>query len=594
MRKLKKIFAFFLTCAASLGLAFGFSACDSQGAGNLGFGGGEESPNCEEVGHDFVVDEENSVAATCQTDGLLVEKCQRKNCETTQETTVLAYGHTYVDGECACGDREYPDIAEYLKYTLNQDGASYSVSFWESAEEAEQARIMDLIDFGLLYPQAEVQGVFKLPAEYEGLPVTGIAEYGFAYYSFENIKIPETLTTIGDGAFKGCELRGIELPNAVAEIGASAFADCDLLESVTLPDSLTRIEEKTFQACSRLTEIQLPQTLVWIGDYAFAGCAISNVAIPDTVTAMGNYVYNGSSVTSVTFGKGITEIPQGGFEHCVQLLRVEFLGKVTAIGAEAFRYCERLTGVILPETLTAIGAEAFRFCHGLTEIEIPQNVSDIGNLAFEYCQNLTRLVCTHTVKNIGNFAFSSIPVKEAKVTVKTLSVLPTKELETITITSGTTIEDNLFNYCKNLKSVVFECDIIKIGERAFEGCESLTDIEFPASLKTIESFAFTDSGLTEVKITGSVTEIGEYAFAGCANLTDVTIGKEVEFIGAYAFSRCEKAVVAFENAEGWVVGGNGYDIGKTEIPATDLQASEKATAYLTETYAEFSWERKQK
>ncbi|MBR5643967.1 MAG: leucine-rich repeat domain-containing protein [Salinivirgaceae bacterium] len=83
--------------------------------------------------------------------------------------------------------------------------------------------------------------------------------------------IPNTVTSIGDGAFLGCEgLQSIEIPNSVTEIGGWAFSGCAGLESITIPNSVTSIGDAAFRMCLGLTEITIPKSVVSMGSDVFA------------------------------------------------------------------------------------------------------------------------------------------------------------------------------------------------------------------------------------------------------------------------------------------------------------------------------------
>jgi len=77
------------------------------------------------------------------------------------------------------------------------------------------------------------------------------------------------------------------------------------------------------------------------------------------------------------------------------------------------------------------------------------------------------------------------------------------------------------------------------GVRAFKGCSGLTKVRIPGSVTEISSYAFKGcSGLTSGKIPDGVTEIGEFGFHGCSGLTSVTIPGSVTEITSYAFDGC--------------------------------------------------------
>ena len=72
----------------------------------------------------------------------------------------------------------------------------------------------------------------------------------------KNAVIPNTVTSIGHGAFDGCDsLTTITIPNSVTSIGEGAFKGCESLTSVTIPNSVTSIGEGVFFNCYALTSI---------------------------------------------------------------------------------------------------------------------------------------------------------------------------------------------------------------------------------------------------------------------------------------------------------------------------------------------------
>ena len=62
-----------------------------------------------------------------------------------------------------------------------------------------------------------------------------------------NYTIPNSVTTIGEGAFSGCEsLTSINIPNRVTTIGNYAFCGCTSLTSINIPNSVTTIGNSAF------------------------------------------------------------------------------------------------------------------------------------------------------------------------------------------------------------------------------------------------------------------------------------------------------------------------------------------------------------
>ncbi|MBQ2794186.1 MAG: leucine-rich repeat protein, partial [Clostridia bacterium] len=90
---------------------------------------------------------------------------------------------------------------------------------------------------------------------------------------------------------------------------------------------------------------------------------------------------------------------------------------------------------------------------------------------------------------------------------------------------------------KNISDVIFPDTITTIGDYAFAGCSSLKGISLPSSVTRIEAYAFSESGITEIKLGDNLEYIGEYAFRYC-DFSEFSIPDSVTYIGGYAFSGC--------------------------------------------------------
>ena len=101
-------------------------------------------------------------------------------------------------------------------------------------------------------------------------------------------------------------MKSIRIPETVSAIGEGAFEDCINLESVSLPSKITIIQSYTFKGCEKLKEITIPSGVYKIGEEAFAECyACERILIPSSVTQIGKFAFRSFSRCegSVTFGR---------------------------------------------------------------------------------------------------------------------------------------------------------------------------------------------------------------------------------------------------------------------------------------------------
>lgn len=145
-----------------------------------------------------------------------------------------------------------------------------------------------------------------------------------------------------------------------------------------------------------------------------------------------------------------------------------------------------------------------------TSITLPSTVHTIGTNAFQRCSSL-RTINLENVKNIGSSAFYNCT-----------------SLEIVDLSSAVTIETSAFERCSALEGeITFAEGLEEIGYSVFMGCTKLSKVHFPASLKTIYSNAFAESGLVEVLIPDNVEAICDGVFDNCTSLKYVYLGKGI-------------------------------------------------------------------
>lgn len=138
--------------------------------------------------------------------------------------------------------------------------------------------------------------------------------------------------------------------------------------AVTIPDTVTSIGEGAFQNTS-VTSVTIPSTVTSIGNLAFAGCdALTSITIPTSVTSIGTATFiSCTSLASVSFLASVA-IPNNTFTDCESLSSVELSTGISAIGAEAFKNCSALTSITIPSGVSSISSDAFDGCTELAAI----------------------------------------------------------------------------------------------------------------------------------------------------------------------------------------------------------------------------------
>ena len=288
--------------------------------------------------------------------------------------------------------------------------------------------------------------------------------------------------------------------------------------------NITALPTQAFYNSKNVEHLILPNTLITIGEEMFYQSDLRSVVIPTNVTTVGYSAFKRcSSLTTVTFEKESQlktiggDYYYGAFSDCTALTSIEIPASVETIGNTAFSDCSSLATVTFEKgsRLKTIGNNAYYRCTSLTSIEIPASVETIEKKAFMHCSSLA----------------------------------------TVTFEKGS-----------QLKTIAGDS-----YDGAFSDCTALTSIEIPASVETIEATAFkrcsklatvTFEKGSQLKIIGGGYSSSYYygAFLGCSSLTSIEIPASVETIEATAFKRCSKlTTVTFEKGSQLKIIGGGFD-----------------------------------
>ena len=341
----------------------------------------------------------------------------------------------------------FADGNKLLRYNLLEDG-TYEVY---------------LQRIGNLSPMNYGVKEISIPAEYDGKPVTRIADEAFYDCDdMEKVEIPASIKSIGKDAFFYCisldrvEITDLEawcniqfgsnplnyskklyvngelltelvIPDTVTEIKAGSFLYCDSLTSVAIPDSVTKIDGWAFTDCKNIARIEIGAGVKTIGERAFFGCRklVEVVNHSSYITVRNHSTENGgigaNALAIYNSGDEFTGTKVSYENDCAiyndgdEKILVGYAGKssdlvlpssITKINKYAFYENENLTSVKIGDSVTEIGASAFTRCENLRKIVIPDSVISIGREAFSGCKSMTNAVIGENVEKIDIYAFS--------------------------------------------------------------------------------------------------------------------------------------------------------------------------------------------
>lgn len=200
--------------------------------------------------------------------------------------------------------------------------------------------------------------------------------------------------------------------------------------------------------------------------------------------------------------------------------------------------------------ITGVADRAFYGDTTIESIVIPVTFTYIGKFAFAGCTSLTsvRFAEGSTLTEIGDFAFGPTYTEpeekeeeeeeDSDILSYLDSLLDSVGLTQLSPSAGKDEEKEEEikineDYCAKLADMELPASVKKIGSYAFYNCSSMHSA-LPDNLETISYGAFRGSKIASADL-HNVKKIEAYAFYDCTELAEVTRAEKVEECGGYAF-----------------------------------------------------------
>ncbi len=399
---------------------------------------------------------------------------------------------------------------------------------------------------------------FEIPETIQGLPVTilgngyGSVAPGYEDPTFgsnstlEEVKIPETVTTINSNAFGTCyALKRINLPEHLEVIGNKAFNSASLtlpplpetlvslgdtfsvgeqaFETFPISKDLTHIAPSAF---SRLAHIQRfeadPDNPAFYTDdgvlfnnegttlWAFPSGRSGDYTVPEGISLIGPYSFSLSSINNVTLPSSVTRIDEFAFSQATDLQTISFGEGLETIGVDAFYFCTSLSSVHLPASVRIIENSAFRACQGLTDLKLNEGLAIIEDGAFS---------------GIGMSPMPDLPDSLTVIGPATFDYsYNLEDTEPYTLRIGPNISDISSWAFKNRKIIGYEVDpensryssldgfLTDLSQTIVVACPPYVDgaIHVPDGIWLLDTYSFYGVvGLTDLYIPDSVISIND-------------------------------------------------------------------------------------
>ena len=176
--------------------------------------------------------------------------------------------------------------------------------------------------------------------------------------------------------------------------------------------------------------------------------------------------------------------------------------------------------------LTEIQKESLYGCRNLTTISLPKSIKIIGEKAFSYCTKLESIEFGESITSIGIEAFFKCSSLES---VEFVQLPSDQQLK---------IYERCFQGCTSLTSISLPYGLVSVGANFLSDCTSLTSIELPTTLNVVGQNSFSNCGIESIVIPREtlLCSIPDSMLNNANKLLSFDIPDKCQSLGAYALA----------------------------------------------------------
>ncbi len=435
-------------------------------------------------------------------------------------------------------------------------------------------------------------GVFREQKQLKrfGVPHSGqftvIGSEAFAESGLEWIDLYDTVTEIGESAFRNCtSLSSLSLTPSLQKVGAGAFSGCTGLTELAIACNNSVLPRNVFSDCTALTTVTVDTAEIREG--LLQNLPVTTLTFGENVEVIGKNAFRGTGITELVLPENIRRVESGAFDNCIGLESVTILCDASALPSGAFAGCPGLKTVtiakgsvpvdflkessietlILHEMVTEIGQRAFSGT-AVNGVVLPAGVKlGTGAFAGVEAENI-RMSDAATDQQLDAasavlqrpwfmpllresdqstlMTMPDVPVTETGFTFDAATgtilsyqgservlVIPRK-LEGVRVRKIASLLDDSGNP-QPFEGVLIPETVTEILPGALRDCAHLRTALCYGPLDSLGAEAFADcTSLTEAVFVNGLCTVGDSAFDGCTSLSTLWWGGTVQQLGRYA------------------------------------------------------------